>query len=309
MINLTYAKGPNYTLVQSQIMGTITKHLPEGSWTRSSNERVEGALNFALFIGQDAEVLMSHGVADKSYHWRSDRSGNRLNNGRHRTDLLVPGKFLADRIAGAPRLDIDRDHVHVVGWPRLDLLLEQQRSLRQRAARLLRPRRRTTILWAPTHDFVTRGEEKITLSSYPAFEPYVEQLQKRYDVTVSLHPRNREEKQPTDQALLDADVVISDFGTMVYEAWALGKQVIFPYWLIGDRIAHYHPRSSEGRIFRERIGLHADSFEELVAFIEAKTPVDDRTRAYLDSYLDPQYLGTSGRRIAELLQQLDRQRG
>ena len=53
-------------------------------------------------------------------------------------------------------------------------------------------------------------------------------FEEHFDFEVSLHPRNRKDKRPTTYGILDCDYVISDFGTMVYEAWALGKPVIFP---------------------------------------------------------------------------------
>jgi len=42
---------------------------------------------------------------------------------------------------------------------------------------------------------------------------------------------------PTMQPLVDADVVIADAGSTIYEAWALGKPVIFPDWLGKGRSA------------------------------------------------------------------------
>ena len=71
-------------------------------------------------------------------------------------------------------------------------------------------------MWAPTHDFRKRGEEKRSTSSYPDFDAFTAQMEERYDYHVSLHPRNRKKKRPTADLLVEADVVISDFGTIVY---------------------------------------------------------------------------------------------
>ena len=91
---------------------------------------------------------------------------------------------------------------------------------------------------------------------------------------MSLHPRNRTDKQPTHHSLLDCDYVISDFGTIVYEAWALGKPVIFPHWLIGDRIKRHLGKSAEAFIFHERLGLHADSPQQMIDFVMDGAGID-----------------------------------
>ncbi len=309
VINLIDTSGTVYHGVQEQIWGSISRHLPRRSWTSSPRKYVPGALNFSLFINLDSDVLMSHGVADKNYLWRKSDDGERALTRGHRTDVLVPGPMLQRRVTKSKVLAIDGDHVHSVGWPRLDLLLARQAQVRSRLRR--RGRRRLRVLWAPTHDFVKKGDGEVTLSSYPAFEEYLEPLRKHFDVEVSEHPRNRgkgNSRRPTTDQLVDADVVISDFGTMVYEAWALGKQVIFPHWINGEALTHAHRRAAENTIYTERIGLHADSFDELVEMIQERREPDPRLEKFLADYLDPRYRGTSGKRIADLLLRLDRER-
>ncbi|WP_177172746.1 CatB-related O-acetyltransferase [Loktanella sp. DSM 29012] len=143
------------------------------------------------------------------------------------------------------------------------------------------------------------------MSSYPGFEPYAEKLAETYDVEVSLHPRNRTQKRPTDDALIDCDIVITDFGTMVYEAIALGKHVIFPSWLIADEmLRRMNPDSAEFKIFDQRIGMHADSFEhlqELVAQCAGTTPTP---HPFYADFLDPNTFGRSGKVIARKLMKL-----
>lgn len=299
MINFNRTKSKNYALVQDQILALIQEHLPAGTFSESVNQHVQGCLNFTLFINKQAEVLMSHGAADKSYHWKADEAGLPLNQGKSRQHLLVPGPFLAERIIGSPLLEFTQAQVHSVGWPRLDLLCDLQ------ARRAVTPGERKRVLWAPSHDYAKHGPEREVLSSFPAFLPFVDRLRERYDVTVSLHPRNRKNKTPTDQPLVDSDVVISDHGTMVYEAWALGKQVIFPHWLIGERMERHLPESAESLIFQRRIGAHAQSFEHLCELIDSAAAIDESARGFLDHYIDPRWAGCSGKRVAELLLQLD----
>ncbi|MGH3424826.1 MAG: hypothetical protein ACRDO8_08865 [Nocardioidaceae bacterium] len=312
MINFSCTRARNYRQVQRQLMGRITRHLPDGSWTTTRRTYVEGALNFTFFVDFEADVLMSHGAADKNYHWRRTEDGTEyLNNVQRRTDLLVPGPFLRERIVASDVLDLDAEHVHSVGWPRLDLLIRRQdarrRAEREQPAlqRWRQRRRRKRVLWAPTHDWVRRSTP---VSSYPDFLPYVERLEQYFDVSVSLHPRNRRTNTPTRAPLLDADVVITDFGTMLYEGWVLGKQVIFPDWIIGEAMAYHCPRSSENKIFRERLGLHPDNFEAMMDMIEQGTGLDERAVAHRDHYLDPLHHKHSGKRIADLLLAMDAER-
>lgn len=306
MINFNCAVVRDYRLVQRQLLRSITAHLPDGSWRASKRAYVEGCLNITLFVNLEAEVLMSHGAADKNYHWRRDPDGQYMNNVRHRTDVLVPGPFLRDRLVTEPLLRLDADHVHSVGWPRLDVLLEQQA-----AADVARPRdrpwrrRRLRVLWAPTHDRVRLANP---ISSYPHFEQHLDALRERFDVDVSVHPRNRDDKRPTRGGLVDADVVVADFGTTVYEAWALGKQVIFPSWIIGAGMRHSTPGSSERLLFDEGIGLHPQSVDEMVAMIETRAAPGPVFDAHMSRYLDPSWHGTSGRRVAEVLLRLDAER-
>ena len=129
-------------------------------------------------------------------------------------------------------------------------------------------------------------------------------FEEHFDLSVSLHPRNRDDKQPTQHSLLECDYVISDFGTMVYEAWALGKPVIFPHWLIGDRIKRHLRRTAEAHVFEERLGLHAASPQQIVDFVRDGAGIDARTAAFMDDYLAPEFAGRSGERVAAVLRDL-----
>ncbi|MDB5963129.1 MAG: hypothetical protein JWP59_4423 [Massilia sp.] len=299
MIEFVTSDSKNYEGVQQQLLGTIKRHLAPDSYfdtERSKYEKKEGVLSFDLFNNGPADVLMSHGAADKNYMLRRDPdTAERIIN--RRKHVFVPGPWLRDRLIASKSITLSPEQIHCVGWPRLDDLLAgyNPQPLQNRRLR---------VLWAPSHDYARKGEEQLSLSSYPEFEQYLPRLKKYADVSVSLHPRNRKEKAPTTDNLLAADFVISDFGTMVYEAWALGKPVIFPSWIIGERILTHQKRSAEAHIFNERIGLHASSFDDVIRMIAEPPVLDSRTKAFLDSYLSPEYLGSSGKRCAELLMTL-----
>lgn len=296
MINFVLHTSKNYEQVQSQINQAIQKWLAPRDFSESLEQYIEGSLNFTLFIDKEADVLMSHGAADKNYMWRKAADGGYVNHQRRRSHLFVPGAFLVDRISKS-ELSSAGLVAEPVGWPRLDGLVAQ-------LAGLPRNDGRRRVLYAPTHDFHVTGDG-VVMSSYPAFMPFFERLQNRFDCEMSVHPRNRKDKQPTFNALLWADVVVSDHGTMVWEALALGKVVIFPTWLIGDSMKKYKKNSAEWHMFEKGYGWHAQSFEHLLELIENPQSMSSATRAFLDHYLLPSAYSCSGKLIAERLLALD----
>lgn len=292
----------NYVKVQSQINSLIQKHMRSLSYFETNRDRVddEMSLKFGLFISYKHDILMSHGVADKNYLFKKDEQGNLLiNSCKH---VLVPGPWLKRRLLNNRKITLNEKQIHCVGWPRLDALLELQAQFSERKISKLKHQGRPRVLWAPTHDFKKRGEENISTSSYPALGEHKEYFLEKFDLDFSPHPRNRDEKQPTAEKLVLSDIVISDFGTMLYEAWALGKPVIFPTWLIGDRIQTYLKGSAEAHIYRNRIGLHAESPEDVVKFVaESDFRIGDDVKEFMKDYLPAKYRFNSGYLVAKTL--------
>lgn len=289
----------DYRGVTSQITGLITQHLPFGTWTRSSLARrlpENMRLNFGLFVDKNRQVLMSHGVADKNYLLRRSPEGElRINRFEQ---VFVPGPWLRDKLLANEHVTLSPDQISCVGWPRLDFLLQQQ------SRRKSGHREQLNLLWAPTHDWRKWGDEQVSCSSFPEFQPEFEALSKYYSTDVSLHPRNRRVKRPTSHKLIEADVVISDIGTMVYEAWALGKPVIFPTWLIGEYVLKYSSGSAEAHIFEHKIGYHPESPEQLRQILNDGPVITPDVTEFMEAYLPPSFNGISGRTVAQLLQDL-----
>jgi len=102
-------------------------------------------LNFTLFIDKEADVLMSHGAADKNYMWRKAADGGYVNHQRRRSHLFVPGAFLVDRISKS-KLSSCGLVAEPVGCLRLDGLLAELAELPCNDGR-------RCFLYAPTHDF------------------------------------------------------------------------------------------------------------------------------------------------------------
>ena len=284
-INFQAKKKGNYAEVERAIFGAIGRHLPAGSFSYRYRHNPD-LLNMSMFFGRGGDVFMSHGVADKNYMYRRHEGGRFMINDY--ATLFVPGPWLKDKLLATPGVELEARQIVTVGWPRLDTLLEGMKARGERKGEKLK------VLWAPTHDARRHGSENISTSSYPGFLSFTDRLAEKVDLSIGLHPRNREDKKPTGISMLEADVVISDFGTMVYEAWALGKPVIFPYWLIGQGVQKYRPKSAEAHIFKNRLGYHPDSFEELLAMLEQPLAVGPDVTAFMEQYLPSETRGRSG---------------
>lgn len=325
MINFNLISSNNYKSVQDQLNGLIIKWLPENSYTFSFEEYKEGCVNFSLFIDLEADVLMSHGVADKNYMWRKDEFGVPLNNQKKRKHILLPGDFSINRINKSKLINLDKSNLHAVGWPRLDYLLELNECISVEAPES-EPRENNllkncglnfskafgnrtekinkNVLWAPTHDF--HAKSGLVMSTYPEFLPYCDKLSELFNFDISSHPRNRNDKTPTADKLIKADVVISDYGTIVWEALALGKVVIFPDWIIKERMLQHKKNSAEWVIFNNSLGWHAESFDHMIEIIKNPKPMSKDTRKFLDNYLSPSTYGCSGKIVADLLLHFDK---
>ncbi len=314
-VNFVFHPSPNYAGVQEQLFSLVEAELSTPV-TRTVNERAPHALNFGVHIRlgradesrpMPLDVLMSHGLADKGYFLSRDTvTGHRLVNAYEH--VLVAGPWFKERLLRRRwhpdprrRVRLSPEQVHVVGWPRLDAALGAQPRRSAPA-----PDRRLNLLWAPSHDTARVGDDRRALSSYPAFEKYLPRLQERFDVRVSLHPRNRSSKEPTSDALEWADIVVSDFGTMLYEAWALEKCVILPSWLMPEEMTTQRRfrNTAEGQVYARRIGNHASSIDELEEMASRCEPPGQDVRRLMEGHLSPAHRGRSAACIAALLTSL-----
>lgn len=300
-VNFLHKTTGNYVAVERLIFGEIEKRLAPGTRTTYVNGLADDAVNLALFFGRGGDVFMSHGVADKNYLLRRKDNGKLALNDFQ--SVLVPGPWMKRKLLAHPEITLKSEQIVPVGWPRLDALVEAARAQPPRSRA---PGDRLKVLWAPTHDAKKHGPGRKSTSSYPEFAEHVDELNRYVDVSVALHPRNRPEKAPTAISLVEADVVISDFGTMVYEAWALGKPVIFPYWLVGEGVQAFRPGSAEAVIFQQRIGYHPNSIGELIDLLGRDLRVTPDVKAFMEDYLPGEFLGRSGRACAEALDRVFR---
>lgn len=320
-INFVWQHHRNYAYIQEQIFGLIEECLPKGTVIHTVGDAVEGALSLSLFIRQSREeiaatpvdIVMAHGIADKRYFFIVGSDGLPLVNrfkyvfipGDWHVNRLIEGRF---RRNPKYQLTLQDNQIRKVGWLRLDPMIKATKDLAPATNRRLK------VLWAPTHNTISssKSDSELSPSSFPAFKKHLPWMYIKHKTDVSLHPRNRGTKSPTTKKLIDSDVVISDFGTMVFESWALGKPVIFPRWCIDvETLMERNPLSAEAYIYRNRIGLHPETpkdMHQMLRDINRKrvqnSNLDMRgsgVAEFIDHYIDPAERGFDAMRTAQEL--------
>jgi len=195
------------------------------------------------------DIFMSHGIGDKDYWLASRIAGYK--------HVLVPGPAWKKKIIAGGY----RGEIHLVGYTKLDPLFNGEYKKNER--------NKPYVVWAPTHGYTGKHRGR---SSYPQCLSLIHEIPNCYEKTISLHPTSRMNKKNkqdvTMQELLDADVVIADAGSTLYEAWALGKPVLFPDWICKkDVLAHFRPGNLEYEIYDKKIGYHAKDMAHLIKLI------------------------------------------
>lgn len=273
-----------YSKILEYMITPIALQLP---YSKITYKAEPGSINFYFFLEdgylwsvdgvRGTSIFMSHGLADKNY---------RQNESIHYFDyVVIHGPAWIEKME---KQGVSRDKLIIGGWPKLDMLYKHQYSPLKK---------KKIILWAPTHSNSISAYKKLNLSK----------LNNDFDIITSYHPWDRKDRYPTTEELIYADIIVSDTGSIVYEAWALGKQVVFPDWLLKDKIIVETPESFEAQIYEEQIGLHANSFKELVELVHygIGKPLDKKTQTFIDGIFSPELRGRSGEVIAEKLLSLE----
>ncbi len=271
-----------YVNVLDSLIDPIRQHLPESTVT--PRQGVRGALNFCMFIRSNApmpRVLMSHGVADKNYI--SKEKADRFDY------LFVPGPAYKEKHI---RMGTPAEKIFVVGWPKLDPIFNGEYKGTESD--------KLRILYAPTHNAIQ------AVSSFPAFNEYLDKFPADIEIINSPHPARKDDRMPTLQALVDADVVIADAGSTLYEAWMLGKPVIFPDWLVRDGVVKRFAGSFEAQIYEQGLGYHAKDFNHLLDLIAVALTdgVDGDVKEFMEGVCPAEFNGRSGKVIADTLKEL-----
>lgn len=237
-------------------------------------------LTITFFVRDKADIFMSHGLADKNYHTAHDTLD------RFKL-ILVPGPWLKNKLVNLH--GIHESKIACVGWPKLDPLFDTESKINTETK---------TILWVPTHDQAESYADH-PISSYPKLNEYMELLKsiENVNIVTSTHPRNRKDKEPTSNQLLNCDYVIADAGTTVYEAWALKKPVIFPDWICKKNIKRSLKTSAEEYIYDNNLGYHANDIDELVNYIKDDLFIEDDVTEFMEEYLPSKFNGIGGKLV------------
>ena len=262
-----------YDAALDALIEPVRMHLPDSIVTGRPKAKALNVRYFTVCWRPHKSVFVSHGIADK--RWRDYEHVKAFPYIFH-SGPRWQAKYLAE---GCPP-----EKLYEVGYAKLDPAFDG--SLKRADG----PR----VIWAPTHE---RG--------WPKHYPMVEEVIRGLGIHESPHPLVGGPRQSTLQALIDADVVIADAGSTLYEAWALGKPVVFPRWLV-ERSKLVRPQTFETEIYQQRIGRHATDEQDLVRLIDEAREhgITQAERDFIEGIFPTRLRGVSGKAHADALRQI-----
>jgi hypothetical protein len=238
------------------------------------------------------DVFFSHGIGDKNY-W----IGKRIDKFKY---ACCPGPAWEKRMRDTGY----KGEIFITGYTKLDPLINGEYTITKRD--------KPYIVWAPSHGYNNKNKGR---SSYPFFKKYLSQISKNYEVGTGLHPTSRmnigKKQNPTMQELIDADVVIADAGSTLYEAWILGKPVIFPDWICSkDVLDHFKkdPDNFEYQIYKKKIGYHARDIKHLNKLIDIalQDGMRDEEKDFIEQICPTKLRGKAGEKTAKVLKEIQK---
>lgn len=235
-------------------------------------------------------IVMIHGIADKGY--RNFASVNKFDYVFTNGDLWVK-KYISQ--------GLNPEKILLNGYTRIEETYNNRHEYIKKYNN-----GKKTILLAPTHTNCVTTNNKLN--------EIMDTLKDRYNIIESPHPYNKESIEPTGEEYLEADVVIVDFGSSIYESWTFDKPVVFADWIEGkptvfknksirDIAINGFKGSFESYIYESNIGRHAlneTMFSEMIedACINGIT---QKERDFIDGIFNKNLRGDSGRVTASFL--------
>lgn len=295
MINFVMADIPGmlyYKNVLETMNEAIMKHLDEfiiNSVSKQDciNVHCINDKTYVNVVGTEGiNVFINHGIADKQY-----RNGGKDNQFDY---VLAPSESWKKMLIAR---GVKEEIIFIAGYPKIDYYYNEKYEKTNNTKK--------NVLWCPTHN--TNLKCKNGTSSNPKLREYIEIISEKYNFIENTHPYNNNQHKSTIFELLEADVVISDFSSMIYESLIIGKPVVFPDWICRKIILSAHGNTFEGRVYKEDIGYHAGSIAELMECIEEaiEKGLDEKDIAFAEEMLPEKFRGTSGKYIAEFLLELE----
>lgn len=234
------------------------------------------------------DVFISHGIGDKNY-W----IGKKLKEFNY---AFCPGPTWFNRMRDTGY----KGEIFITGYTKLDPIFQGEYKKTKRD--------KPYIVWLPTHGYSNKHRGR---SSYPFFQKHLREIPNNYDVGNGMHPTTKmhanKKQLPTMQELVDADVVIADAGSTLYEAWAVGKPVIFPDWICKkDVMNHFSPDNLEYQIYAKSIGYHAKDMKHMVSLIEKalEKGMKDEEKEFIEGIFPKKLRGIAGKTAAKALIQI-----
>lgn len=238
------------------------------------------------------DIFISHGIGDKNY-WIGDKI-------KDFKFAFCPGQAWKKRMIETGY----KGEIFITGYPKLDPIFQNRYKKTKR--------KKPYIVWLPTHGYSNKNRGR---SSYPFFNEDFKKIPSCYETGNGMHPTTKlhsnKKQLPTMQELADADVVIADAGSTIYEAWALGIPVIFPDWICKESVMNHfkHDKNNfEYMIYSKQIGYHAKDFTHLCNLIDISLNkgMKDEEKEFIN-YIFPKNLrGSSGKETAKAIKDISK---
>jgi hypothetical protein len=238
------------------------------------------------------DVFFSHGIGDKNY-W----IGSKIRDFKY---AFVPGPAWKNRM----RETGYKGEIFISGYTKLDPLINGEIKKTKRE--------KPYIVWMPTHGYNNKFRGR---SSYPQCMQLINEISTTFETKIAMHPTSKMHQQlkhvPTIQELVDADVVIADAGSTLYEAWILDKPVIFPDWICKNDVLGHFKNSQDNfeyQIYKRGIGYHAKDMKHLNKLIETALVdgMKDEEKQFIENIYPSKLRGKAGETAAKYLIELSK---